>query len=859
MNKVVSPRLSDEFFAIIGLLAPLLVPLGLIAIGEHVFLGLAQSRELLRNLVSGPDQGLHVGIFFVAYVAWLLLCRELALTLLRPPGEHSARSPRVATLATFCIRVVKLGVVAVAIDAAVTVVKGEGTPTSLWPVAHVAFISAGMVLAAFNIARMRYAPTIPIVDAALPVLLLFVIVLITCFANATSGSWLTFGSFAPSFFGRSVPVWMPLLCAILGATLQAFSSVTRHQAHRRWTVMVGLLLVVISVVTLPLQPSLWLALGLAAVLPSALLFDWSWPGAARSGWKFAIAAFIGFAGFGLLFSGYPALVGKWLGSMAILFTGLGVWSAFAAAIWCAIMFRQRALGVTVAAFAAILMGGTIDHRLRAALPNSGVQDQRPKIHEHYAAWKKTLPDPEASPIFVVAASGGGLRAAYWTALLLAKLDDATCGQFSRHVYAYSGVSGGSLGVAAFEAQRATSPKNAGCEPWRAQQTQQFLGQDFLGSVIGSTFFAEPLQRLFFWNTGADRGSVLADAWTTAWDESHKAAKGSFARPFLEVFDTRSTPDTVRPAIFLNATRVETGQRAVATNVQVPLPDIDDIFRISRLKRDTRLEIHGLSVADTVLNSARFTYVSPAATVWGCFKSESAAPAADACAEDGVRRQLWGRLVDGGYFENSGLATLTEVMRELGVSNRKLQGYSGNPVYYIIITNARESVLACPGRMTPRWNLREAAGRETAITYELIMLLTRMVRGPSEPVLLLPSLSEVSSPFEALLSVRAARANVEVEQLQLNMGCHNMLEWALFSQTNADGDPAKPIDPDPALGWFLSAESRAWMDMRADQYVEHFPFDMVACDQPARQARGQIGDPAIQPRRCTDANLPPGQR
>jgi hypothetical protein len=131
MNKVVSPRLSDEFFAIIGLLAPLLVPLGLIAIGEHVFLGLAQSRELLRNLLSGPDQGLHVGIFFVAYVAWLLLCRELALTLLRPPGEHSARSPRVATLATFCIRVVKLGVVAVAIDAAVTVVKGEGTPTSL--------------------------------------------------------------------------------------------------------------------------------------------------------------------------------------------------------------------------------------------------------------------------------------------------------------------------------------------------------------------------------------------------------------------------------------------------------------------------------------------------------------------------------------------------------------------------------------------------------------------------------------------------------------------------------------------------------------------------------------------------------
>jgi hypothetical protein len=573
---------------------------------------------------------------------------------------------------------------------------------------------------------------------------------------------------------------------------------------------------------------------------------------------FAIPALIGFASFGLLFTGYPASAGKWFGSMAILFIGLGVWSAFVAAIWCAIIFRQRALGVTVALIGAIMMSGAIDHGLRAELPKSGAQDQRSKIHDHYTEWKKTLPDPETSPIFVVAASGGGLRAAYWTALLLAKLDDATCGQFSRHVYAYSGVSGGSLGVAAFEAQRVTAPKHASCEAWRGQQARQFLGQDFLGSVIGSTIFAEPLQRLFFWNTGSDRGSVLADAWTTAWDESHAAAKGAFARPFLEVFDTKPTGDLVRPALFINATRVETGQRAVATNVQIPLPDIDDIFRISSLKRDNRLETHGLSVADTVLNSARFTYVSPAATVWGCFRSQSPTTTSDACSEDGVRHQLWGRLVDGGYFENSGLATLTEVMRELGVSDRKLQGYSGNPVYYIVITNDRESVLACPGRMTPRWNLRESAGRETAITYEIIMLMTRMIRGPADPALLLPSLSEVSSPFEALLSVRAARANVEVEQLQLNMGCQNMLEWALFSKSDANGDPAKPIDPDPALGWFLSTESRAWMDIRADEYAKHFPFDMAACDRPERQARGQIGDPAIHPQGCPEASLPPGQ-
>jgi hypothetical protein len=670
MNKPVSARISDACFEIAGLLAPLLIPIGLIGIGQYVVLGLSQSRELLRNLLNDADQGFQVGIFFLAYVVWLLVCRELALKLLQRPGEHGTSSPLIEMVTAFGIRLVKLGVVAVAIYTAFSILKGEGTWTSLWPLAQVALVSAGIVLASFNVSNTRYSAKIPLFDAALSVVLIFAVFLVTGLADVTTLSWLTSKSPAPSFPGSSVPFWVPFLCASVGAALQAFASITSLHSHRWWALSVGLLLVALSALALPLEPAILLALGLAGIFPSAILLDSrqrNHPG--RGGWMFALPALIGFASFGLLFTGYPASAGKWLGSMAILFIGLSVWSAFVAAIWCAIIFRQRALGVTVALIGAIIMSGAIDHGLRAELPKSGTQDQRPKIHDHYREWKKTLPDPETSPIFVVAASGGGLRAAYWTALLLAKLDDATCGQFSRHVYAYSGVSGGSLGVAAFEAQRVTEPKHASCEAWRGQQVRHFLGQDFLGSVIGSTVFAEPLQRLFFWNTGSDRGSVLADAWTTAWDESHAAAKGAFARPFLEVFDTKPTGDLVRPALFINATRVETGQRAVATNVQIPLPDIDDIFRISSLKRDNRLETHGLSVADTVLNSARFTYVSPAATVWGCFRSQSPTTTSDACSEDGVRHQLWGRLVDGGYFENSGLATLTEVMRELGVSDR----------------------------------------------------------------------------------------------------------------------------------------------------------------------------------------------
>src|SRR5690606_37338373 len=99
----------------------------------------------------------------------------------------------------------------------------------------------------------------------------------------------------------------------------------------------------------------------------------------------------------------------------------------------------------------------LDNPVVLALAASGPAESgnatAPSLHQHFDAWRQLLPDHEHSPVFVVAAAGGGLRAAYWTALLLAEMDDRTCGQFGRHVLAASGVSGGSLGLALYAAQR----------------------------------------------------------------------------------------------------------------------------------------------------------------------------------------------------------------------------------------------------------------------------------------------------------------------------------------------------------------------------------------------------------------------
>jgi len=70
------------------------------------------------------------------------------------------------------------------------------------------------------------------------------------------------------------------------------------------------------------------------------------------------------------------------------------------------------------------------------------------------------PDPNKPyPVFIVAAEGGGVRAAYWAASVLTRLQ-ADDPRFAQHVYAISGVSGGSLGGATFVALLQAQKRNA---------------------------------------------------------------------------------------------------------------------------------------------------------------------------------------------------------------------------------------------------------------------------------------------------------------------------------------------------------------------------------------------------------------
>lgn len=63
-------------------------------------------------------------------------------------------------------------------------------------------------------------------------------------------------------------------------------------------------------------------------------------------------------------------------------------------------------------------------------------------------WEKRLDTKARKPIMVVInGSGGGLRAAYWSMLVMQQLDSLTCGEILPHTTMMTGASGGMLGLA----------------------------------------------------------------------------------------------------------------------------------------------------------------------------------------------------------------------------------------------------------------------------------------------------------------------------------------------------------------------------------------------------------------------------
>lgn len=273
------------------------------------------------------------------------------------------------------------------------------------------------------------------------------------------------------------------------------------------------------------------------------------------------------------------------------------------------------------------------------------------------------------PLVLVAAPGGGLRAAYWTASALTDLfgpdrtstvEDCSTAAPSDRVFAIGGASGGSVGALAYTSGLEPSSKSARPARWYDQQLAQ---PDFLTDPL-TWMLTVDLARTYLGFGGDDRARRLEKQWsakiTGIGDDFFAATWGLGGH---------------RPLMVLTGTEVETGCRLNVSGLRLTNPTAGDTDNSCVTPRTSDQQpdppatselldylcgssrgspARSLSSATAALLSARFPYISPSGQLYRCAPEpgDDPGPATPTA------------IVDGGYAENTGIQLLLNLWSRL---------------------------------------------------------------------------------------------------------------------------------------------------------------------------------------------------
>jgi hypothetical protein len=458
----------------------------------------------------------------------------------------------------------------------------------------------------------------------------------------------------------------------------------------------------------------------------------------------------------------PVQVARWLGMGSILFLAAASWVAFGS-FFVFLGSRWQFPVITVVVLLALLFSLWNDNHFIRVVPPQDVKraDVLGSFQTWYGLVEKNYGEGTMHPLYIVATEGGGIRAAYWTAIVLGALQDSNP-NFASHLFAISGVSGGSLGAVVFDALLA--------EPGRGsfqENAHKILGQDFLSPALGSMLYPDLVQRFIpFPVPYFDRGRSLEMGWEKAWRDT--MGNDRFAGSFVDLW--KPGLQEWMPALFLNGTSVEKGNRIITSNLRLTnnFLDADDAA--------DKLSDHNLGKTEAACNiplstaahmSARFTFVSPA----GRFRDGS-------------------HIVDGGYFENSAATTAYEIAARIK-DWCAFEKIANVDVKVIMISNNPRKPSIAPAKPAP-----EPPGPKR----------TRPVAVSGQ------FMSELTAPLYTLLNTRDARGTyaqkaIAREQRRFKAG---------VVEAPAEAESSQPLTKDIVyfnlrdmqvplpLGWMLSA-------------------------------------------------------
>ncbi|MEI6586584.1 MAG: hypothetical protein WCL56_10885 [Sediminibacterium sp.] len=241
------------------------------------------------------------------------------------------------------------------------------------------------------------------------------------------------------------------------------------------------------------------------------------------------------------------------------------------------------------------------------------------------------------PVFFIAAEGGGLRTAAFTAMVLAKLQDSFP-NFNRHIYAYSTVSGGSLGAHFFNSLQNISSNNP---QFYTKSVQSFFTNDFLAATTGKLVFSEILNYFIPFSVARfDRSIALENAWEEAWQSATNTSNKTnvFKLPFSNHCQSN------QPALFINTVEAETGLPCIYSNLL-----LDTSFPLGPNRDIAARTSYSISYSSAINLSCRFPLLSPAGMMY-------------VKQADGTTTRK--HYIDGGYYENTGQETVLQILESI---------------------------------------------------------------------------------------------------------------------------------------------------------------------------------------------------
>jgi hypothetical protein len=447
-------------------------------------------------------------------------------------------------------------------------------------------------------------------------------------------------------------------------------------------------------------------------------------------------------------------------------------------------------------------------------------------------------DYDHYPIFLVATEGGGIRAAYFTASVLAAMEQK-CPGFAQHVIAISSVSGGSVGASVFAAQSAGQENmpHAGCgaapeTPGAAlTRARNVLTTDLLSPLLSASLFPDALQRILPLPIPKfDRARALEYALEDGWRHANTGCAGcdrdAMSNPVATLYaQNGDAPRRPVPHLFLNTTEAGTGRsvpfatwdvgdlaipgRAAPGDVDEALPHATLVPMQNLMRRDD------VPLSTAAMLSARFPYLTPAAKLGKT-----------------------GHYVDGGYFENSGTWLLSGVAQNL--IGQRLDYLDGDKDIEQAVQNAVIVVVVIRSEPCTRRAENDGCDENT-------------FHGDADS-----TWNEMLSPLRALLATRDKRAEYSINDL----GAVTALIQRLTGAANVTAAGGQPVAPkgsmqcneilcsmtlrfynapnaEVPLTWMLSSRARLSMDNAVNTILAE---DLAAPPHPAPQQGDRIQGP-----------------